>query len=428
MADLVLASNEVSPMISAFVKNVEDLSYDIPKSFPGIVKQLEKQTPSGSATLSNACSNRSEAIFNINRTMFLYGLMIEHQVAFTTNNDGYKLSSALQYGKTILSLIELSSNNKPIWRITGNGLLARYSDMNGDMKSLIDRVTTCMDSDYKPLSATAASARFFTYVPASIFESVRTALELSKTEQLTLRIQYNSVNGAGLVSATDLTTVVPYLWGYKYTMDKRNYDLILASNMNKPGGLMLQQWSNFYNETYVLTSADTTGCSIRLSNNYPVHKTHFFLVGGAETDGSLTTTGASIKPAWIRGSVDFVPITQFKFQVGGQDVLVQAPSMVMNFDADKFGGQHGYYSTGGVDTARVSNIRGVITINWGLLGDSRYENSGCVSFAQLNNPTLVLTYPTLSTTLTNYRVEVVHEYWQQVAKDGAGTMQVVLAQ
>lgn len=402
MTDYILSSNEVSPMIQGFLANVEDLSYNLPKSFPGIVRKIERLNPASSATASTA--TQGETYFNVPRTMFWDGALVEHVCTLA----GTAVAKTFP-GKTLGALYEISSNNKVIWRITDAGLLALYADLPSHKMQAIDRLAMPMDANYAPITAgTPTSYRCFTYLPASFFETVRLSLELSKTEQLTVRVQYNSNAGVGIAADT---TVTPVLWCYKHTMDKKNYDLILASNSNKPGGLQLMQISNNFEEGRTITTG-ATSTTVKLSNNFPVHKTHFFVAPTVRTWNATT------------GNLSYAPITSFSFQIAGQEVFTSSvPTLVTNFDSKKFVGRVGLLN----DTeVRVEPSRGVITIDWGLLGDSRYQNSGCVSFSQLNNPTLVVNYGSL--TPADNTVYVAHEYWQQVAKDGTGTMQVVLAQ
>lgn len=285
--------------------------------------------------------------------------------------------------------------------------------MAPSQRVMVERLTVPMDSTYTELltgAGTPASFRVFTPIPAQWFESIRLRPDLATTEQLSVRIVYNT-SAQAYGGSIPILTVSPYLWTFKHTMDKKNYDLINAKNMGKPGGLNLMLTSNYFTEKVSLGSSDTASMAYRFLCNYPVFKTHFGI--------KLKTTAVTHDT-----SISFWPINTFDFQVGGQSVFNSAvPSLVCNYDSAVFSGKLAY---GANNTLRMENPTGMVTIDWGMLGDDRYMNSGCISFANLNNPTLNLVFGTIVP--ANYDLWVVHEYWQHLAKDGTGQLEIVLAQ
>lgn len=404
MTDYILSSNRQSALFSGLKKNQEDISYDIPKSIVGAVKTLEKVLPNVTS-IATPQANQSEAIFNIPQGNMLNNLLIQHVLTFSVSADGYR-----QLGKTIVSDVELMSNNKPIWRCSASAIIARAADLEPEKSATIDRVTGCLNNT--TFAPVASGTTYTTFTPVFIpyAESIRLALDTGFNEPLTLKIRYNTQAQAGTSQA--IATVAPVLWCYKSVLDQDTQDKLRASNM-KVGGLFNQLLSNTFTE--VFECSNNTQNVVRLNCNYPVQKMHFFI-----KPKTTTYTAAS-------AAIDLFSIDSFQLQVAGRDVYAagQIPSIVNQYDSVMCSGRFGL-STGSTAGVRAESTTGVITLNFGMLPQNKYMVSGLVSFINLNNPTLTVNHQTL-TTATNYELHVIYEYANIVSTDSRGVSSITVA-
>lgn len=403
MTDYILSSNRQSTMFTGLKKNQEDISYDVPKSIVGAVKTMEKVLPNVT-TISTPQANQSEAIFNIPQGGMLHNCLIQHNLTFGS-------SSAVnrQLGKTITHEIELLSNNKPLWRCSASALIARAADSEPAKAAVLDRVTGCLDGTTWKSAAAGTAYTTFTPVLIPFAESVRLALDTGFNEPMTLKIRYATQAAGG--TSVAIATVSPVLWLYKYHLDQETYDKVRAANV-KPGGLFNRLLTNTFTETFQCVGATST--TVRLNCNYPVSKLHFFVK--PKTTAFVAASSA----------VDLINIETFQFQVAGRDVYAagEIPSVVNQYDSAMETGKFGL-STGSSAGIRSEDFNNVITLNFGLLDNNRYMNSGLVSFINLNNPTLIVKHATL--TAADYEIHVVYEYSQIVSTDSQGLSSITIA-
>ena len=403
MTDYILSSNRQSPMFSNLKKNQEDISYDIPKSIVGAVKTMEKVLPNVTS-ITSPQTNQSEAIFNIPQGGLLHNCLIQHNLTF-----GASSAVNRQLGKTILQEIELLSNNKPIWRCSAAAIVARAADSVPAKAAMVDRVTGCLNGTTWAAASAGTSYSTFTPVFIPYAESVRLALDTGFNEPMTLKIRYATQAAAG--TSVAIESVSPVLWLYKYHLDQETHDKVRAAN-SKPGGLFNQLVTNTFTETFQCTS-DTVN-TVRLNCNYPVSKLHFFVK-------PKTTAFDAASSA-----VSLINVDSFQFQVAGRDVYAAGdiPSIVNQYDSVMETGRFGL-STGTTAGIRSEALNGVVTLNFGLLDNNRYMNSGLVSFINLNNPTLVV--KTQTATASEHEIFVVYEYNQVVSTDSRGVSSVTVA-
>jgi hypothetical protein len=421
MADLIIQSNLVSPLLTGLIDRepAQDLSYMPMPSFPILAKQVLPINASP-FTATDVFGTRSEFLFNIPRSMFLYKLMVEHKLTFASST----IAQTAPIGKNALSLIEISSNNKVLARWSEGSHECIYSDRNSSESANWSMMAYPMDPvAYGPIASGATAqgeVRFFTMIPWSLFEAVQSYPELGNLEQLTVRIQYNSSSRAGwsgttgsMITAPTAAASTPRLWSYKVRYDQKNYDAIMAKNQSGKGGIMNVLAMNTFVETAPIGVGNTQ--SIRLKSNYPVAKTHIVI----KKD---TTTYAGGREN------SFVGVNSFSFSVGGLEIFSSdTPPVVLNADSGSYNSKLVYGGDTG-STPVFANQRTIITIPWNLVPNLRTgEVTGAVSFAQLNNPTLTLniTNPGPGVPCTAY---VVHEYHQILTRDATGQFDVVVQQ
>src|SRR5665647_38276 len=113
MTDLILQSNQISTILKGLSSaEVQDLSYEIPPSFPLLAKRFQEIQANGGSV--SGVMNNQEVVFNINRSMLVRDMLIKTTFTTTTTN-----MTTTQYpGMTMFDTIQLRTNNKVIMTMT----------------------------------------------------------------------------------------------------------------------------------------------------------------------------------------------------------------------------------------------------------------------------------------------------------------------
>jgi hypothetical protein len=389
MADFIIQSNAQSVILSSLADSTNDYSYEIPPSAPNISKQFREHVANNTVS---GVPHGQEVVFNVNRSQLLRDMLIETQLTSTTAN-----LATEHYGLRLFESIEIRSNNKVLFRFSDAYLMARAIDSPSE-KSIAyhRRALTLGPVDEVPVSA--VSVKVYTPIFCSFFESIRTSLDLNFYEQLQIACKYNSQARMGIVNA--LTTASSSLWVWTYRMDDKHYDMLRAKNQRPDNLFNMLTYNSFLEKA---TCTGTTSNTVRFNLNYPCFKTYFFI-----KDNTAAASGV------------FRRIDNMTFRIGGTPLLENVSSMVANYEAETSGASH-MVATSNTAVSRVAD--NVWCLNWGLLPQSRVENSGAISFAQINAPTLELTHEAV--TAANTDIYVVHEFWQIVSLDSNnGTVSV----
>jgi hypothetical protein len=190
-----------------------------------------------------------------------------------------------------------------------------------------------------------------------------------------------------------MATVTTTLWVWTYRPDDKFYNLLRAKNQNPSKPLTMLAY-NTYTESQVCTS--TTQNIMRLNVNYPVFNTYIMI-----RSGTAALAGIQFK------------IDSFELSLGGTKLLEAVPYLVGNWESSSCGASS--LQTTSL-TATVYDDSKCIAINWGIEPWNRVNNTGAVSFAQINYPTITLNTQTLGTA-ASYTIFVVHEYWNVLKLD-----------
>lgn len=379
----VFQSNKQSPILSTLAQNVEDFSYAIPPGAPLIYKEFREFVPNN--TVAGAPAGQ-EVVFNLNKANFWRDALIETQCTI-----GATFTAAPgPLGLRMFESIIIRSNNKELFRIPAQYLVARAQDSKAERSIAVHERALCRNQTTEAFftQATDTTFKVFTPIFCSFFENIRQHLDLNFYEQIQVVCKYNTQAGMGIDQA--LTAASSTLWCWSYAMDEKNYSLLRSKNQNPSGVPLTMLTYNTFLEYSVMTGA--TSNTFRFNLNYPCFKTYFYI---------RTNTAAALA---------YAKIYQMSLRVGGSYLLENVSPMVGNYEAEAsapFGASH-LEATSDTAISRIAD--NVWCLNWGLL-NSRESNSGAVSWAQINAPTLELTHATLGTP-ANYTMYVVHEYWQ----------------
>ena len=398
MTDFILNSNESSVILRNLAENkTKDLSYDVGTSYPLIAKQYRELQPNNSTGVTHG----GEIVFNINKSMLLRDMMIKTTVSTTTTS----IAATHNLGLQIYEWIQLRTNNKVIMTMSDSYIWARTQQCSEAKQNAIFRRSLPLLAVTEVPSATSANAAVVTYTPifCSFFESIQNAFDLNFFEQLSLACKVNTAARAGMVGNIPSTGLTATLWVWTYRPDQQAYDLLRSKN-NNPSRPLTMLTYNTYTESQVLTS--TTQNVMRLNVNYPVFNTYVMI-----RSNTAATLGVQVK------------IDSFEFSLAGTKLLESVPYLVANWESCSYGASS--LQTTSV-TATTYDDSKCICINWGLEPWNRVSNSGAVSFAQINYPTITVNTTAANITgLTGYSavgdftLYVVHEYWQALSLDSS---------
>ena len=411
MSDLILASNQSSVILRNLQeRQVKDLSYEVGESYPILAKQYKEIQ----AVNSSSVTYGGEIAFNLNKSMLLRDMMIRSSFTTTTTS----LPISMPIGLNLFEWVQLRTNNKVIMTISDSYILARTQQCSQAKQMAIYRRALPLLSTTEVPTLTLTPV---TYTPifSSFFETIENAFDLNFYEQLSLVCKVNQQGRGGfLYGCTGLTAT---LWVWTYRPDDKFYDLLRAKNQNPSKPLTMLAY-NTYTESQVLTS--TTSNTMRLNVNFPVFNTYVMI--------KATSTAMLAQQ---------VKIDSFTFSVGGTKLLETVPFLVADWESASSGSSAIIPSTytgqaaGGLPayTTVISNDSKVICINWGIEPWNRVSNSGAISFAQINYPSIVVATTAANiTSLTGYSaigdmtLTVVHEYFNVLQLDSAsGSVNVV---
>lgn len=402
MTDFVLSSNQSSVILRNLEeREVKDLSYDVGASYPILAKQYREIQPNNTSVVTYG----GEIAFNLNKSMLLRDMMI--RTSFTSTTTSYPITMPI--GLNMYEWIQLRTNNKVIMQISDAYLLARTHQCSQAKQLAIYRRALPLLSTTEVPTLTLTPV---TYTPVfcSFFEDIRNSFDLNFYEQLSLVCKVNSQGRGGFLYGA--TSVSATLWVWSYRPDDKFYDLLRAKNQSPSKPLTMLTY-NTYTESQVLTS--TTQNTMRLNVNFPVFNTYIMI--------KATSTAMLAQQ---------VKIDSFTFSVGGTKLLESVPFLVADWESASTGSSslipsnYTAQAAGGLPAyiSSVSNDSKVICINWGIEPWNRVNNSGAVSFAQINYPSIVVNTTAANLTgLTGYSVvgdftlTVVNEYWQVLSLD-----------
>jgi hypothetical protein len=387
MTDLVIQSNQSSVILRSLADAVQpDLAYEIPPSFPILAKTYREIQPINQP--GNGAPEGKEVAFNLNKANLWRDCMAK--TAFTQTT-GTVVTQHI--GLSLFEKIEIRSNNKVIMTMSDSYILARTQQCTEAKANAIYRRALPL-APITELPTTGVSSVTYTPVFSSFFERVENAFDLNFYEQIQLVFKFNTAAAMG----TDaLLTATMTLWVWTYKLDDSAYDMLRSKNQNPSRPLNMLCYNTF-TESRSLIGTETTTCSFRLNTNYPVFNSYVM-----------------IKATTAAGVAALHRIESFDFEVGGTKLLESVPNLVGNWESEKHGAS-ALIATAVGDQDRTDTK--CIALNWGMSPMDRVENTGAVSFNQINFPQVTLRYTALAAPL-NFKVVVVHEYWQIVSLDSA---------
>lgn len=401
--DIIIEANKESVILTSLAKSLRtDLSYKITKNYPNVSKQIINIQGNPSGAISTPAGK--EVLFTLPRYGIMTGLLFENHLTTAGSNtmmivSGTAGTQCPDVGMNVFELIELRSHNRVICSNSDAYLRVRSNSAKFNKGLTAKHRAKAFSTDGVTLATAWTAVEIYTYTPfyCSFFEDQRNYLDLNFIEQLQVRCVYNSTARAGLTDA--LTSATTTLWMFYYNMQSDHLSELRARNFSPEKPLVMLGY-----DTYVETGtlAATTTTTVDLKCNNAVFATHVYFRNN--------TAGGEALPLVIKN---------VSVKLGGKTIYDTVPAHVMNWENDNAGGA-GILTlegqTAAYDTVTVPTVPGPISIYWGLEQNERRYNSGAVSLHNINNPQLVLTHPTAS---TSYDYYIVHEYWTLVSCNAA---------
>lgn len=408
--DVIISANLESQTLTSLQRaQVTSFEYDLPKNYPNLSKQKVQVNPAGALTVTG-----SPGIDGQVQTFTLpqYGLMTDilFQASLTTtgNNNINVVGSAArtnpnQGGASLFSSVWLMSNNKVICTNTDGYLRVRNTTGTIHNQLSQSKVTQYFSTDLTTPATVWSNNIVVTYVPfyCSFFERIENALDLAFVNQLQIQVTYNTYTAMGLVSP--ITAATTTLWMSYYNLELPKLAELRSLNFPASASYIALGY-DVYQETGQLTDSLTSTTIYPQCQNC-AFASHIFLKN--------------------RTTNQLLNITQLTVSMGGRVLFQSIPVMVLNREADKYGGsgviQIDNWSSQQIDTATTAttlNVKPIIdltpirpvTIWWGL-DNNRTFNSGAVSLHNISNLSFALSCASTSTT----DWYVVTEYWTLVS-------------
>ena len=325
-----------------------------------------------------------EVTFKINRSQLLRDLCI--RTTFTTTTTA--LSNAQYPGLNMFEWIQLKSNNKVLMTITDAALRARVSDSPEAVKNWVYRAALPLVDATELVQATStAASACYTPIFSSFFEDVKSNLDLSFYEQLSITCKFNTPAKAGF-AATTTTVTNAKLWVWTYLPDQKYLDVLRARNQQPSKPLSMLSWNSF---TERQTCTSTTSNTIRMNVNYPVFKTYI------SVHPIVATVNAPAR------------VNSFSVDLGGVTLLSSVPNLVGTHESSMHGAS--YIRTTSASAVGFDDNK-PICIDWSLLPQDCFKQcGGAVSFSNINYPQVTVNHATLGSA-ADYEVQVVHFFHQ----------------
>jgi len=321
---------------------------------------------------------------------FLYEASLGFLCTYTIAGDD---AIARPIGMNMIRSLEWLSNGQPISYTTGNALWAKMKTVNNASFQKFSFRYAAMLVPVTEEHAAAADTTFQTYcpLPESFLMEIEKALLLNKINDLQLRVTFNSVAECGLRTGGGITAFTPTLFVQTYMPELSVYQQMVESDWSKR---LVMQATNTYTE--VGTLATVTSANYTITCPFLVYKTHIY----------IRSVIAVANEGLDKGN-----ITSLTMNLNGVTFLDAMPTSRLISHASKCGVNNDEVTA--ADALEFAEDH--ITIDWGILC-KRSQNSGTAFFQELKGTNLAATFTAVGAT-ANYRLYVVHEYFNNIAYD-----------
>jgi hypothetical protein len=402
MTDAIIQSNLQNPILAGLFKAfTSDLGYKSGKNYPALSKSIVGISPN--VAPSNPPYN-SEMTFNIPRLNFMDDLMIESTFTVSTITNSGALTNP-DPGFTIFGRIELLAQNKVVSTVYPSAIRAEVVGMDFDKCLAYTRMAgPCDSSNGLPLTAFGTGSTYVTYTPvfSSLLRNERTALDLTKLEDLQLRCYYNTSALSGLANVSALTSVSAKLYMWSHAYESEYYAKLRAENF-KVGGLLNMLTWDYFRETYTpVTSATSTTLDLRCN-------------------GSAMWTAISLHDA----NNVLQKIQSVSFRANGRSILENIPPNIISLEQFTRGSCFPFVTasnnSNAVNALNVSNARDMVVLYWNLGSENSDEQKGVLSLRGLSNPQIVINHPAIQ---SGWIITVIHKILTitSLSQDGSVTV------
>ena len=303
-------------------------------------------------------------------------------------------------GELIATRIEFLSQNAIIAVQTADAVRCELAQMPMEMAIAVRKRMNVMNvNTFTSLTEPAGTFTVFCPILASTLRRVRMALDLTKMNDVTVRVVYQGASAsAGLATAT-VTAFSSKLWMSYHNYELEYYEKLRSDNF-KNNSLLNMVTTDFYRETIPANAVTTSTIDIRCN--------------GAAIWSSVYLLGPD-------GTVN--PVYSGTIRANGTSVYEDVPSIIMNLDQDYTGSSAIAItsSAAATEALHVRNPGPIYTFRHGLVKSEIDPNSvwqsGIVNFRGLSNPQFTVTHPSIA----NATLVVVHKVLTilTVSQDGS---------
>lgn len=384
----IISSNQKSVTEAKMVEmETYDPVYGSEASFPKLGIQFQKVSP----YITAAVPHNNSITFKLPPGAgFLYEASLGFLNTYTISADD-NLSAPI--GINMIRSLEWLSNGQPISYKTGPALWSTMKTANSSSFQKFSLRYAGMLNPNTEGYAAAADTSFVTYcpLPESFLMEIEKALLLNKITDLQLRVTFNTVAECGLVTGGGITAFTPTLYVQTYMPELSAYQKMVEEDWSKR---LVMQATNTYTELTTLSS--TTTASYTITCPFLAYKTHVFVRGVTATnDVGLANA----------------PLKSITMNLNGVTFLDTMPTSRMISNAAKYG-----VCNDEVVGDDVQFAEDIVTIDWGLLA-KRTQNTGTAFWQELKGTNLSVVIAEAVGTAANYRLYVIHEYFNTVAFD-----------
>lgn len=395
MTDRVIQASLQNPLLQGLYKaKLSKVNYGIKVNYPATSKTITTVNPL--VALPGAPWG-GRVDFNLPQTGFLDRITISNVLTLTAGAH----TANVVYGRSIIDRIECQASNKTIFTVSGDALemILEQEPMSKALaikKRMLPTSTSGANLTVAQRTA-ATSYRLDTYIPASVFEDVTKAIDLTKTEILQIRVYYKSSAAEAGMGAAVVTNVQATLNMWVHNFEANYYDELRRENFG--GGRLEMLTHDYFTERFLQTTTSTsTTVDIRFT-------------GAAMWTGVYIVSALGLLVKVFSGTLRF----------DGRNWIEAQPVVVGCLEQDMIGSNglspdlSGNFPQG----VTINNTNLGYIFNFGLM-PGLDANTGALSYKGVASPQITVTHAAAA---AGDQLVVVHKHITVTAIDNSGKIE-----
>lgn len=329
---------------------------------------------------------------------FLYDASVKVKATYDLDdNDNPQAPIALN----MLRSLEWYCQGRPLVYKSGAAILAQILTWKDpDYQKACLYYAKMLDDNEAVVTSGATS--FVTYIPLidSFLTAIERAVLLDKVNDLELKLTFNTADESGLITADGITALQDVTcFAFTYVPRLSSYNQMVMQDWDKK---FIMPWVNTMTE-YGDMSTGTLSKKTVITCPFLTLKTHLRVVSRSGVNGF---------------GIKNIRIKNITFNLNGNPIFNSTPLSRLNNNAIKYG--RGACNV--VASKALTFSDEIATIDWGVLA-GRASNSGTAFFQELQGSNVTVEI-TESVTAADYQLVIVHEYFNTVMYDPAGTLSI----